>query len=273
MIEALEALIRRHPRLVALTGAGVSAASGIPTYRDESGDWKRGEPIQHQAFVSDEASRRRYWARSLAGWQYVADSAPNSAHFALAELERLGHVGLLATQNVDRLHQRAGHRAVVDLHGRIDRIVCLDCGSAMGRNSMQEELESLNPGFCRRADAIRPDGDAELPDRDLTGFLIPACRHCRGVLMPDVVFFGGSVPRARVRRIEDAIVESDALLVAGSSLMVYSGFRFCRLALELGKPLALVNLGTTRADDIATLKINADCGEALIRLARRLARP
>ena len=270
MLDDLEQWVRRHPRLVALTGAGLSAASGIPTYRDDEGRWQRSDPIQHRDFVTRASSRRRYWARSMAGWGHVQRAEPNGAHHAFAALERLGHVRLLATQNVDRLHQRAGHRRVVDLHGRLDRVKCLDCAATRDRDDFQLELERLNGIFARTVVGIRPDGDAELGDADLEAFVVPTCGACGGTWMPDVVFFGGYVPRDRVGAIRDAIAGADALLVAGSSLMVYSGYRFCRLAAELGKPLLIVNRGRTRADELATLKITRDCDETLTALAARL---
>jgi NAD-dependent SIR2 family protein deacetylase len=270
MIDALLELVERHPRLVVVTGAGISAASGIPTYRNDRGEWQRSDPIQHGDFISREESRRRYWARSMAGWSYVAESEPNRGHYALARLEATGHIDLLATQNVDRLHQRAGHRQVIDLHGRIDRVKCLDCGAATARAELQSDLEALNPGWHHQILNLRPDGDAEVMDSVVADMRVPACRHCCGVLMPDVVFFGGTVPRLRVKAISEAIEAADALLVAGSSLMVFSGFRFCRLAHSLGKPVIIVNLGETRGDELATLKISADVGGVLDQLASRV---
>jgi NAD-dependent SIR2 family protein deacetylase len=269
-VEALAELLCRHPRLVALTGAGVSAGSGIPTYRDDDGRWQRSDPIQHQDFVSDAASRQRYWARSMAGFRFVAGAQPNAAHHALAALEKAGHVDLLITQNVDRLHQRAGHQSVVDLHGRLDKVLCLECGARLDRSAFQRDLEALNADYANDVLALRPDGDAEVADERLAGFRVPACSACGGVMMPDVVFFGGTVPAARVERAMSALEAADALLVAGSSLMVYSGFRFCRLAVKLGKPLIVINRGSTRADDIATLKVKSDCGAVLEKLAARL---
>jgi len=257
---------------VALTGAGVSAGSGIPTYRDDRGRWQRSDPIQHQEFVADPASRQRYWARSMAGWRYVAAAAPNAAHHALAALEQAGRIDLLVTQNVDRLHQRAGHRRVVDLHGRLDRVACLDCGARLDRARFQHELEALNVDYAAHVLEVRPDGDADVATEHLAGFTVPGCSACGGVLMPEVVFFGGVVPAGRVARAVAAIETADALLVAGSSLMVYSGYRFCRLAVDLGKPLIVVNRGSTRADGIATLKVAGDCGKVLGALVGRLAR-
>ncbi len=269
-VDKLASLMRDHPRLVALTGAGVSAGSGIPTYRNDRGEWQRGEPIQHTDFMQNPAMRRRYWARSMLGWPIVAESRPNAAHRALVELERLGHVPLLVTQNVDRLHQRAGHRVVIDLHGRLDRVRCLECGADRTRDDLQTELQALNPGYADRFARVRPDGDAEVADRMVEQFRVPDCALCDGVLMPDVVFFGGGVPKDRVERIGRAIEQNDALLVVGSSLKVFSGFRFCRLARQLGKPLFIINRGHTRADELATLKLRADCESALARLASSL---
>jgi len=269
-VDALIALIEDHPRIVALTGAGTSAGSGIPTYRNDRGEWQRSDPIQHDDFIRFPASRRRYWARSMAGWTCVSEARPNAAHYALVELERLGHISLLVTQNVDRLHQRAGHKAVVDLHGRLDRVRCLACGADLARNALQAELHALNPGYGEQVARLRPDGDAEVADHLVAQFRVPNCADCDGVLMPDVVFFGGGVPRERVERIQQTIEEADALLVVGSSLKVFSGFRFCRLAHQLGKPVIIINRGDTRADNLATLKLSADCEPSLVKLSSRL---
>lgn len=264
--------LRRHPRLVVLTGAGVSAHSGIPTYRDDEGRWLRAEPIQHQDFLTREQARKRYWCRSLAGWPAVQAARPNAAHRALARLEALGRVELLITQNVDRLHQRAGSRAVVDLHGRLDRVVCLDCLHQVQREQLQDRLALANPELPAGQASARPDGDADVADEWVERMSVPNCERCDGMLMPDVVFFGGSVPRARVQRGLDALAAADALLVVGSSLQVYSGFRFCRHAAELGLPIAILNPGRTRADELASLKISAACGPVLEAGVAALAR-
>jgi NAD-dependent SIR2 family protein deacetylase len=263
----LETLFGNAPKVVALTGAGISAASGIPTYRNDEGEWQRSDPIQHRDFVEQEAARRRYWARSMAGWTWVAKSEPNRAHHALAALEKSGHVSMLVTQNVDGLHQKAGHEQVVDLHGRIDQVKCLDCDTRMHRAELQQLLTDLNPAWSATIRAIRPDGDAEVEDAIVDYMTVPECENCGGTLMPDVVFFGGTVPKERVDMTRQAIADADALLVAGSSLQVYSGFRFARLAHELGKPVAIVNRGKTRADDLATLKLEEDAGEVLAQVA------
>jgi len=267
---ALCAFIRDHPRLVVLTGAGISADSGIPTYRDRRGVWLHREPIQQQAFLEDENTRRRYWARSWFGWPVVRDAIPNPAHYALAQLEAGGSVQLLITQNIDRLHQRAGSRRVVDLHGRIDRVRCLSCTRVHARETVQGLLQARNRWTYRGPVATRPDGDVDIPEDVCRRLVLPRCELCQGDLMPDVVFFGGSVPRRRVATCMDSLEQADALLCVGSSLQVYSGYRFCRRAQQLGKPVVLVNPGLTRADDMARLKLTSPAGPLLARTAERL---
>jgi len=269
-LAVIEQFLLQHPRLVVLTGAGLSAPSGIPTYRDASGAWLRGKPIQHREFIENPSMRQRYWSRSLVGWPAIAAAQPNVSHQALAALERAGHIDLLVTQNVDRLHQRAGSRKVVDLHGRLDRVICLDCGIATPRAAIQCQLERDNPELLLLGGALRPDGDADLADCKLASVSTPKCPTCGGTVMPDVVFFGGTVPRPRIAAVIAALEAGDALLVLGSSLKVFSGYRFCRLAASLGKPIAIVNPGLTRADDLAVLRI-AQCAESLLpALASRL---
>ncbi len=250
-------------RVFVLTGAGCSTDSGIPDYRDADGQWKRAQPVTFQAFTRDPSTNARYWARSFVGWPRIAQARPNAAHRALAQWESSGRMSVLLTQNVDGLHQRAGSRAVIDLHGRLDCVACLGCGADSPRAQMQERLAELNPGWAGLDAATAPDGDADLEGRDFASFRVPACVQCGGMLKPDVVFFGENVPRERGRRATDALQASDALLVVGSSLMVYSGFRFARMASEAGLPIALLNRGRTRADELAGLKIEADAGEVL----------
>ncbi|MBN7798418.1 NAD-dependent protein deacetylase [Parahaliea mediterranea] len=261
--------IARYPRLVVLTGAGVSAGSGIPTYRDREGNWQHSAPITHQAFVGSDSARRRYWTRSLAGWPAVRDARPNGAHLALAAMERAGVVELVITQNVDRLHQRAGSRKVIDLHGRLDRVRCLDCEGLQSREDIQRHFAHGGVHPQPAPAAPRPDGDADItePAADLQP---PRCPACRGMVMPDVVFFGGAVPRDTVACCKAAIDTADALLVVGSSLQVYSGFRFCRYARDTGKPLALLNPGASRADPMAALKLAANCAPVLAAVANHL---
>ena len=260
--DTLQAFVDEHPRLVILTGAGISLAAGIPTYRDSNGVWRHSEPVQHNEFLNDHRRRQRYWLRSMNGWPAVRDSLPTAAHSALAALEQRGSIELTITQNVDRLHQRAGAKNVTDLHGRLDRVICLDCGVEHTRDEVQEQM-NLHNTATPEVTSTRPDGDAELDSALEQAFTVPHCRQCKGILKPDVVFFGGTVPKARVQTCMEAIERADALLTVGSSLQVYSGFRFCRKAVELGKPLAIINPGKTRADDIANLKIHADCQELL----------
>jgi NAD-dependent SIR2 family protein deacetylase len=262
---------QQHPRVLVLSGAGISAASGIPTYRDARGRWLHSEPIKHQEFISQPMRRKRYWARSMRGWPQVRDATPNAAHVALAALESAGHVSSLITQNVDRLHQRAGSRQVIDLHGRLDRVECLGCGEFQCRNILQQQLTAMNPATASGPSAHpRPDGDADLPDDVVDKIHVPDCPDCGGVLMPDVVFFGGTVPRARVDACMQALDDADALLAVGSSLQVFSGFRFCRRAAETGKPIGIINPGITRADDLASVKWRTDCSAILQGLTRHL---
>lgn len=270
---ALADFVRRHPRLLVLTGAGCSTASGIPGYRDRDGAWSGRAPVQYREFVESDHARRRYWSRSLLGWPRVASAAPNAAHRALAALEGAGLVRTLVTQNVDGLHQRAGSRRVVDLHGRLDEVECLDCGGRVSRHDVQQQLLAWNPGFAERIGIgapARPDGDAQW-EADLSDFQVPHCPSCGGLLKPAVVFFGENVPRARVDAAMAALREADALLVVGSSLMVFSGFRFCLAARAAGQPVAALNLGRTRADELLALKVEKDCGPALGDLLATLA--
>jgi NAD-dependent SIR2 family protein deacetylase len=268
--QALAAFLVEHPRLVVLTGAGISAASGIPTYRDRAGTWLHRDPIQEQAFLSEANTRRRYWARSWHGWPLIRDAKPNPAHTALARLEALGYVDLLITQNVDGLHQQAGSRNVIDLHGRVDRVRCLSCGTHHSRESVQTLLARDNIFPAAPDSSARPDGDMEVPENWAPQLALPECHHCRGELMPDVVFFGGSVPTDTVTRCLAALEQADALLAVGSSLVVFSGFRFCRHIHRLGKPVAIINPGNTRADDLAHIKLESDAGPLLAATIERL---
>lgn len=260
---ALESFIGRHRRFVVLTGAGLSAPSGIPDYRDATGLWKRAQPMTYQTFMASESARRRYWARAFVGWQSFRAAAPNLAHRAIARLETRSMSEAVLTQNVDGLHQAAGSLGVVDLHGRLDRVRCLACGALCSRDGLQDALATLNPGWLDRDATRAPDGDADLDAADVEGFAVPPCAHCGGVLKPDVVFFGESVPRERVEHAFARLEAADAMLVVGSSLMVWSGYRFAERAAALGKPVAAVNLGRTRADPLLQLKVEAPCEEAL----------
>jgi NAD-dependent SIR2 family protein deacetylase len=261
--DSLQDFVDRHQRLFILTGAGCSTRSGIPDYRDADGQWKRGQPVTYQAFMGEEKTRRRYWARSLIGWRRIREARPNDAHRALARLEARGGIELLLTQNVDRLHQAAGSMQVIDLHGRIDRVRCMDCKRRWPRVELQDELSRLNADWLDLDATEAPDGDADLEGADFSSFVTPSCRRCCGVLKPDVVFFGENVPRDRVDVAFRHLGEADAVLVVGSSLMVYSGFRFVERAASLGKPVAAINLGRTRADHLLALKAEQPCESAL----------
>ena len=260
---SLEDFVERHRSLFILTGAGCSTSSGIPDYRDADGQWKRRQPVTHQAFMRDEATRRRYWARSLVGWRRIRRARPNAAHRALARLEAMGRSEILLTQNVDRLHQAAGSARVIDLHGRLDLVRCMGCERRMSRDELQDELSRLNPGWLDLDATDAPDGDADLESADFSSFAVPSCRRCGGVLKPDVVFFGDHVPRDRVDAAHRHLMRADAMLIVGSSLMVYSGFRFVQWAASAGKPAAAVNLGRTRADGLIALKVEQACEAAL----------
>lgn len=258
-------LLRGEP-IAVVTGAGLSAASGLPTYRGAAGEWLHAKPIQHQEFLHSEAVRRRYWARSYVGWETLGRAEPNPGHRALAALEQRGSVSAIITQNVDGLHQKAGGTAVIELHGAINRVCCLSCHVTFSRALVQEWLRGSNPAFpIADAPAIQraPDGDAHLDEALHADFRTPECPACGGVLKPDVVFYGDGVPRERVAAAMRAVEESAALLVVGSSLMVYSGFRFARHAHSIGKPLVAINRGVTRADALLSAKIDADCCDAL----------
>ncbi len=266
----MQALVEflRDQRVCVLTGAGISTESGIPDYRGPTAPPRKRPPIQHREFLDDPATRARYWARSMLGWPRFRDFAPNAAHRALAQWSQV--TGLI-TQNVDRLHQKAGHAHVLELHGALADVRCLACRATIDRDELQRTLEHANPHALAWNYTLFADGDADLPDAVVRDFVVPPCA-CGGVLKPDVVFFGDAVPRPRV---EDAFARLDAadvLLVIGSSLTVFSGYRFVLRAKEHGQPVAVLNLGPTRADADAVVKIEARAGELLPDVIARLAR-
>jgi NAD-dependent SIR2 family protein deacetylase len=260
---ALQDFIHRHQRIFLLTGAGVSTGSGLPDYRDDAGEWKRPQPVTFQAFMKAEATRQRYWARSLVGWGQMRGIRPNGAHRALARLEARGGAEVLVTQNVDRLHQAAGSTRVIDLHGRLDLVRCMGCERRMPRAAFQAELGRRNPDWAQLVATRAPDGDAELDDVDFSRFAVPPCPVCGGIQKPDVVFYGESVPRHRVETAFAHLAAADALLVIGSSLMVRSGFRFVEAAAATGKPVGAVNIGRTRGDALFSMKVEAESAAAL----------
>jgi NAD-dependent SIR2 family protein deacetylase len=267
---ALDLLTERP--FLALTGAGMSTDSGIPDYRGPGAPVRM--PMTYSEFVSGPQAQQRYWARSHLGWSRMRRAVPNDGHRALAALETAGRVRLLITQNVDSLHEAAGSRSVCALHGRIADVICLGCRDRTSRASLQERMAALNPGWdeVHASVAVRPDGDVDLSDT--TGFRVPSCDGCGGVLKPDVVFFGENVPKPRVERCYAAVDALDpgshALLVLGSSLTVMSGLRFVRHAAKRGVPVVIVNRGTTRADELPVLKLEHGTSEFLTGLAARL---
>lgn len=263
--------IREHPRLTILTGAGCSTESGIPEYRDDEGKWKYRQPMQYADFVGAEDKRRQYWAQSFAGWRRISNAQPNAAHRAIAKLEFHGFAIGVITQNVDSLHTAAGSRNVIDLHGVLQRIRCLDCSAIDSRVAFQERLRVSNRDWSATVMAIAPDGDARISADSIRSFDIPGCLNCGGIVKPDVVFFGEPVPQSRISKAKQIIRQSDALLVVGSSLMVFSGFRFARYAHEFGIPIAIVNRGATRADTLATQKLTANCAPLLSDTVSQLA--
>jgi NAD-dependent SIR2 family protein deacetylase len=259
----LASFLDRHRRVLVLTGAGISTASGIPDYRGRDGVRRGKVPVQGPEFRKSNAMRKRYWARSMVGYPALARAAPNAAHRAIAGLQAAAMLGELITQNVDGLHQRAGSADVLELHGNIHRVVCLDCHASFPRAFVQGLLEELNPAVKGAAAAAAPDGDAHLEPDVLAEFHVPHCIYCGGTLKPDVVFFGDGVAPATTREALARMEAADALLVVGSSLMVFSGFRFCRMAAAAGKQIAAINHGVTRADDLLTLKIDASAEQLL----------
>ncbi|MEV6301521.1 NAD-dependent protein deacetylase [Actinoplanes sp. NPDC051861] len=250
-----------------LSGAGLSTDSGIPDYRGPSGSARRGTPMTYQTFTSDALARRRYWARSHLGWRTIGDARPNGGHLAVARWQRLGLLGGVITQNVDGLHQAAGAREVVELHGNLARIVCLDCRELTSRAELEARLTLANPHFAAEATSINPDGDVELDDAELDGFSVVPCRSCDGVLKPDVVYFGETVPADRVEIAFAQVEAARTLLILGSSLTVMSGRRFVLRAVREGIRVAIVNRGVTRGEPYADLVIDAPLGVVLPNLA------
>jgi NAD-dependent deacetylase sirtuin 4 len=257
-------------RLVVLTGAGCSTESGIPDYRG-NGHPPTRSPIQHDAFIRRADVRQRYWARATTGWDRFSGARPNPAHEALASLERIGMVLGIITQNVDRLHHAAGSRRVVELHGALADVRCLACGAREARSGLHRRLLDANPDWLDRIAGVAPDGDADLPAAVVGTFQVLGCMTCDGTLMPDVVFFGGTVSRTTVAAAWELIDEAELLLVVGSSLAVYSGWRFVRGAADRQIPIASINLGPTRADQVSQIRIEAPAGAVLANLAQRLA--
>lgn len=255
---------------IALTGAGISTESGIPDYRGPGSAGRKRRPVLYGEFVSNTTARKRYWTRSAAGWPRMRLSRPNPAHLALARMEQAGCVSSVVTQNVDRLHQAAGSSRVLELHGALAEVRCLVCGSTEPRDSVQRRITRLNPWWEQHAAELAPDGDAEIDEARLSRFAVPGCLHCGGILKPDVVFFGESVPPERVESAFRLIDQAQCLLVLGSSLAVFSGYRFVKHAASRGMPVFVINLGATRAAAETCLHLDGVLGGVLPRLADRL---
>ncbi|MEU7589556.1 NAD-dependent protein deacetylase [Micromonospora sp. NPDC049230] len=268
--DALRALVAAGG-VVVLSGAGLSTESGIPDYRGPSGVARRHTPMTFQAFTRDPLARRRYWARSHLGWRLIAGAAPNAGHRAVARLQHAGLVDEVITQNVDGLHGAAGSTSVIDLHGRLDEVICLDCGNLTSREELDRRLREANPDFVAQVAAVNPDGDVDLPDEQVAAFRPVDCGICgTGMVKPDVVFFGETVPPQRVARCFAAVERARSLLVLGSSLTVMSGRRFVIRAAKRGIPVAIVNQGPTRGDGHATISVDAPLGALLSELADRV---
>ncbi|XP_005180474.1 NAD-dependent protein deacylase Sirt4 [Musca domestica] len=269
-IKKLEDFLMDKPKIVVLTGAGISTESGIPDYRSEGvGLYARSnhKPIQHMEFVRSPSVRQRYWARNFVGWPKFSSTEPNATHYSLARFEREGRLQCVVTQNVDRLHTKAGSENVIELHGSGYVVKCLSCDYKIDRHEFQHILNDLNPEFKDAPDMIRPDGDVEIPQEYIDNFRIPNCPQCDdNRLKPEIVFFGDNVPKTRVNSIAEMIYAGDGLLVLGSSLLVYSGYRMVLQAKDLNLPVAIVNIGETRADHLADLKLSAKCGDVIPKL-------
>ncbi|WP_031038758.1 NAD-dependent protein deacetylase [Streptomyces sp. NRRL F-5650] len=256
--------------VLVLSGAGISTESGIPDYRGEGGSLSRHTPMTYQDFTGSPGARRRYWARSHLGWRTFGRARPNAGHRAVAAFGRHGLLTGVITQNVDGLHQAAGSEGVVELHGSLDRVVCLSCGAFSPRRELARRLEEANAGFAPVAAGINPDGDADLTDEQVGDFRVVPCAVCGGVLKPDVVFFGENVPPRRVEHCRELVRAASSLLVLGSSLTVMSGLRFVRQAAGAGKPVLIVNRDATRGDNLAVTRVALPLGPALTAVADRL---
>ncbi|KAG8455794.1 hypothetical protein GDO86_001840 [Hymenochirus boettgeri] len=265
-VEQLQEFVSQFHRLFVITGAGISTESGIPDYRSEGvGLYSRTErrPIQHAEFVKSEAARRRYWARNFVGWPQFSSHEPNAAHIALCKWERSGRLQWLVTQNVDALHTKAGQCRLSELHGCTHRVICLGCQKVIKRSHLQERFLSLNPMWNEQAHGIAPDGDVFLTDEQVANFQVPVCEKCGGILKPHVTFFGDTVNQAFVISLYEHLNQADAMLIVGSSMQVYSGYRFALKAKEKHLPIAILNIGPTRADHLASVKVHARCGDIL----------
>lgn len=268
-INQLAKLIRDRPATV-LTGAGISVASGLPVYRDVNGNWVHSKPMDGPTFRSDITAQRRYWCRSFFGWPSFSRAQTNSVHNDIAALEQKGFLSTIITQNVDGLHQKAGSKNTVALHGNLSEVICLGCERISSRDELQRRLEAHNPDHAHLSVEQAPDGDALIDDSYISSFKLLACENCSGTLKPNVVFFGDNVPKARVQLCMNKLKQNKLLLCIGTSLMVYSGFRFCKAAQDAGIPIIIINDGRTRADDIASAKFGGECAVVMSSLRKQL---
>uniref|UniRef100_A0A6J0U6A7 NAD-dependent protein deacylase n=1 Tax=Pogona vitticeps TaxID=103695 RepID=A0A6J0U6A7_9SAUR len=265
-VQKLQEFVSRSRRLFVLTGAGISTESGIPDYRSERvGLYARTDrrPVQHVEFLRSARARQKYWARNFVGWPQFSSHQPNVAHWTLQRWERLGKIHWLVTQNVDALHAKAGNQRLTELHGCTHRVLCLGCGDRTPRHALQERFQALNPTWRAEALGVAPDGDVFLTDEEVLRFHVPPCGKCGGALKPDVTFFGDTVSKQKVDFVYERLAESDSVLVVGSSLQVYSAYKFALAARDRKQPIAIVNIGPTRADPFAALKLSSRCGELL----------
>ncbi|KAG8236776.1 hypothetical protein J437_LFUL016890 [Ladona fulva] len=269
-VKRLNEFIFNTSKLFVLTGAGISTESGIPDYRSEHvGLYARSSsrPVQYQQFIKSEDIRKRYWARNFVGWPRFSSFQPNISHRILSQWESLGKISCIVTQNVDRLHQKAGSKKVIELHGSGYEITCLTCKNVISRHQFQETLENFNEDLKSIAsEIIRPDGDVEIPQELIDSFVLPSCESCGGNLMPNIVFFGDNVPSLRVDAVKKEVSNAESLLVLGTSLSVFSSYRIILQAVEEKKPIAIINIGPTRGDSHAKLKVSTKCGDVLPKL-------
>lgn len=269
-IREITQLIKNCTPITVLTGAGVSASSGLPVYRNANGDWIHSEPVQGPKFRASEHIRKRYWCRSYFGWQAFSSATPNSAHLDLALLQRNNVISTIITQNVDGLHQSAGATNTIALHGNLSEVICLTCGNISTRAELQQRLQQQNPELMHIQFEIAPDGDAIINDTHIEKFNTVNCALCDGTLQPYVVFYGDNVPKTRVEDCMNHVLSSQMLLCIGTSLMVYSGYRFCMAAAKADIPVVIINDGVTRADELARFKVGGDCAEVLSSLQKAL---
>lgn len=273
-VEQLSHRMTQHLPVLVLTGAGISTGSGIPAYRNREGEWTHPRPVLAAQFKGQDSVRRRYWRRSMSGWPNFHAARPNSAHLSLTALQKAGIVSSIVTQNVDGLHQAAQNQQVIELHGGLNRVMCLQCGQRTDRNDLQQALRTMNPEFVDESFTPGADGDADVAESTLLDkqFSYKHCAACGGLLKPDVVFYGENVPAETNDAGRKALTSAASLLCIGTSLSVLSGFRYCREAVARQKPVFILNQGKTRADDLADLKVDRDCSDALTELVTLLCR-